>query len=319
MRGALPWLVACSVAVAAAAVAAPRVAAAQSEAAKTAAARAAALFEEGRVLGKAERWAEACTKFAESLELVSAVGTQLNLADCLEREGKLRRAWQLFSEAAEETERTGPELRAKFARERAESLEGRLAIVVVKLADPDAAGLEVAIDGHRVKPAAKIRELVEPGAVDIVVRATDRAAFRRTVRAKRGEKTTVAVPALAGEGAAAAGGGAVRERSRGWVYAAGAFALTGITLLGYATLEETRSLRSYNAASDDCVMIQACPQYIEAGHAAGRATAAGFYGLTFVVLGVAIYAVAPKRAVRRVTVAPVASARGAGIGISGTF
>jgi hypothetical protein len=313
MRGVLAWLVACSIAVAA--VAAPRIAAADSEAAKTAATRAAALFEEGRVLGKAERWAEACTKFAESLELVAAVGTQLNLADCLEREGKLRRAWQLFAEAAEETERTGPELRAKFARERADALEGQLAIVVVKLADPDAAGLEVAIDGRRVRPAARIRELVEPGAVDIAVRSTDRAAFRRTVRAKRGEKTTVEVPALA----AAGGGAAGRERSRGWVYTASVFALTGIVLLGYGALEETRSLRSFNAASEDCITIQGCPPYIEAGHAAERATTAGFYGFTFVVLGAAIYAVAPKRTVRRVTVAPAASARGAGIGISGTF
>ena len=95
VRGALALVAAGAIA-----VAAPRARADEPDHARAAASHAAALFEEGRALGKAGQWAEACDRFAESLELVPAVGTQLNLADCLEREGKLRRAWQLFDGAA---------------------------------------------------------------------------------------------------------------------------------------------------------------------------------------------------------------------------
>lgn len=297
--------IACSIA-----AAAPRARADEQDHAKTAVSRAAALFEEGRALGKAGQWGEACRRFAESFELVPAVGTQLNLADCLEREGKLRRAWQLFDEAAAESERAGPEVRTKFARERADALEQRLGLVVVKLADPDAAGLAVVVDGRGVKPAARIREMVEPGAVDVVVSATDRAPFRRTVRAKRGEKTTVEVPPLA----AAAGG---RERSRGWVYTAGTFALVGLGVLTYGVYEASASVDLHEAQLESCTFVIDCPEYFDAGNAAGRSALAGVVGLSLVATGIVIYAVAPRRS--RVTVAPTASARGAGIGVAGRF
>lgn len=304
VRGALALVAACLLA------AAP-VRADDKDSAKVAASRAAALFEEGRALGKAGQWAEACDRFADSFELVPAVGTQLNFADCLEREGKLRRAWQLFDEAAAESERSGPELRSKFARDRADALQQQLGLVVVKLAEPDAAGLQVAIDGRKIKPAARIRELVEPGAVTVVVKAPDRTTFQRTVRVKRGDKTTVEVPLLAG--------GTGRERRRGWVYTAGVFALAGTGLLGYGVVASVESIGHYNSVSRTCASITSCPEYNEAGEASGRAALAGLSGLSLVVVGAVIYAVAPKHPASRVTVSPTASARGAGIGVFGRF
>jgi hypothetical protein len=305
-RRPLAVAIACSIA-----AAAPGARADEPDHARAAASRAAALFEEGRALGKAGQWGEACQRFAESHELVPAVGTQLNLADCLEREGKLRRAWQLFDEAAAESERAGPELRTKFARERADALEQRLGLVVVKLAAPDTAGLTVAVDGRTVKPAARIREMVEPGAVDVVVSAPERAPFRRTVRAKRGEKATVAVPPLA---AAGAGG---RERRRGWVYTAGTFALAGVGLFTYGVLETGYALDAYNATSPSCTRQQCFDDFDVAGQRMSRAVGAGLVGLSLVATGIVIYAVAPRRS--RVTVAPAASAGGAGIGVAGRF
>ena len=58
------------------------------------------LFDEGRTLMDAERYGEACPKFAESLRLDAALGTQLNLARCYQLVGKTASAWILYLEAA---------------------------------------------------------------------------------------------------------------------------------------------------------------------------------------------------------------------------
>src|SRR5258706_9587445 len=98
-------------------------------------ARATKLFEEGRALAKAGKLDEACHKFEESLALDALTGTQVNLADCFEKTGKLRRAWREFDAAATESLRTGNATRADFARKRATALEPRLATVVLHVAE----------------------------------------------------------------------------------------------------------------------------------------------------------------------------------------
>src|SRR6185503_13633139 len=96
------------------------------------------LFEEGRALAEQGRFAEACERYAKSHELERAAGTMLNLGDCAERGGKLRRAWQLYDDAAREYERAGKAGPARFSRTRADALAPRLATVVVRLAEPGA-------------------------------------------------------------------------------------------------------------------------------------------------------------------------------------
>ena len=54
------------------------------------------LFDEAQSLKKAGKIDEACSRFASSWEQEKAIGTQLNLADCKEREGRLLEAWQMF-------------------------------------------------------------------------------------------------------------------------------------------------------------------------------------------------------------------------------
>ena len=61
---------------------------------------AARIFQRGRELAKLGQLTEACALFARSYELDPALGTAVNLADCLERQGQLCRAWVLFDVVA---------------------------------------------------------------------------------------------------------------------------------------------------------------------------------------------------------------------------
>jgi hypothetical protein len=155
------------------------------------------LFTEGRKLLEAGRTAEACRKFAQSLEHERAGGTMLNLADCAERAGQLTRAWALYDEAAREYERTNKGASMKFARERATALEPRLAVVVVRIAEPDIEGLVVRIGAEDVTPVAKISRFHDPGPLTVTARAPGRTRFEATVEGTAGAKIVVEVPALA--------------------------------------------------------------------------------------------------------------------------
>ncbi len=157
---------------------------------------AARLFQEGRTLAEQGKHDEACERFARSHELERAAGTMLNLGDCAERAGELRRAWLLYAEAAREYEQTGKAGPARFARDRADALAPRLATVVVRIAEPRAGGLTVRIAGRAVTPAAEIVERLEPGTVRIEVGATGREPFATAASVALGAEVVVEVPAL---------------------------------------------------------------------------------------------------------------------------
>ena len=81
---------------------APRMLRAQAE--DQAAAR--ALFNEGRELLTAGRYAEACPKFEAARKLYASAGILLNLGDCYERLGRTASAWTEFGEAVSLARRT---------------------------------------------------------------------------------------------------------------------------------------------------------------------------------------------------------------------
>src|SRR5882672_2205364 len=69
--------------------------------------RAHALFDEGRELAKAGRYAEACPKFIESYKLEIGMGTEFNLADCWEHLGQRELARTLFIDVAQQSREAG--------------------------------------------------------------------------------------------------------------------------------------------------------------------------------------------------------------------
>ena len=130
-----------------------------------------ALFAEGRKLAAAGNYAEACPKFEDSFRLDPGIGTNFNLADCLEHIGRTASAWARFVDVAAATKAAGQVERERVARARAAALEPRLAASGRRGAASPVPGLVVARDGVAVGAASwGTSVMVDPG--DHLVEAT---------------------------------------------------------------------------------------------------------------------------------------------------
>jgi len=111
------------------------------------------LFDQGRALMKQGRPREACPKFQESQRLEPGLGTQYNLADCLEQLGKLASAHVLFTQVADAARATGQEQRERVARARAEAVEPRLTKLAILVPEGSDGELKIERDGIPVTEA----------------------------------------------------------------------------------------------------------------------------------------------------------------------
>lgn len=152
-----------------------------------------ALFEEGRKLVAEGRVAEGCPKLAESQKLDPAPGTQINLADCLERSGKTATAWVTYSEAAAAARSLGRADWEELATTRAAALEPRLTrLRIVVPPDAEAEGLVVTRDGTAVGRAEWDTAIpVDPGAHSVGASCDGRVAHRETVEVAPGPAVVV--------------------------------------------------------------------------------------------------------------------------------
>jgi hypothetical protein len=277
------------------------------------------VFLQGRDLVKLGRFDEACALFARSYELDPALGTAVNLADCLERQGHLQRAWELFDVVARNSQNV--QSRARLARQRADALQARLAIVVITLHDPATPGLSVRIGERQMTPAPEIRDLIEPSDVELVATVPGRSTFRTMLHAVAGATVSADIPAFAPLHDAP--GATSRRRSR--VYLAGAIGGAGAISLGTA-LGLAISARRINASAfdHDCVHSGAgvvCTgngraTIDRAGARADLATVFTIAGGLLVAAGAVVYVTAPRDAVQ---IAPIATSRALGFGVAGRF
>lgn len=156
------------------------------------------LFDEGRRLMVQQDYAGACPKLEESQRLAPGVGTEFNLADCWEHVDKLASAWAAFLDVAEQTHRRGEAEREHAARERAASLEPRLAHMVIEVAlahrPPD---LEILRDGQVVREALwGVGVPVDAGEHRVEAKAIGRRPWSTVVQATDGQATALSVPEL---------------------------------------------------------------------------------------------------------------------------
>jgi tetratricopeptide (TPR) repeat protein len=311
-------------------------------------------FEEGLALQKEGKYADACARFTKSYELDKqasrpAPGTQLNLGECAEREGQLRKAYVLFDDAAQEYNRRAKAAEAalakdpnsaelkrdldranagqRLARERADALGPKLAKVVVRIVDPSVAGMSVRIGDRSVSPSAEVIEYLDSGNVTITVSAPERQPFTTSAKAEAGKQVVVEVPALATGGGGGGGEpvapGPRRQRKR--VLLAAGLGGGGVMLLGISVIVALNASSQYNDAEANCTSGAGgliCPNPADAAaidDAFGKAdiaTVLGIGGLALAATGAVLYVTAPKEGV---AITPMASATTAGLSIRGHF
>lgn len=191
------------------------------------------LFDEAVALTETGKYAEACTKFADSDRIDHAINTLFNLADCYERTGRLGSAWQAFTRVADEASRTGKGALKEQALKRSEAIKPRLAKleILVPAAVAGLDGVEIRNEGALVERAFWNHGLpVDAGEQNIVVSAPGKASWRGAITVKEAESARLDVPELADAampgqrvGALAAGGVGVAGLIVGGIFGGLAF------------------------------------------------------------------------------------------------
>lgn len=161
------------------------------------------LFDAGKELVAAGRYADACPKFEQAAHLFPGAGILLNLGDCYEHTGRLARAWRTFGDAAARASRDSRPQEADEARRRQGLLEPRLAQVVVQVTG-SAAGLHLTIQDAEIPSSQWGTALrFDPGSLTVAASAPGRKSWSQTVDASQpGSTTTIVVPELEQQDAA---------------------------------------------------------------------------------------------------------------------
>ncbi len=278
--------------------------------------RAATIFQQARDLGKAGKLDEACALFAQSYALDPALGTAMNLADCFERQGQPRRAWELFDTVARGSQNV--QSRARLARQRADALLAQLATVVITVRDAAAPGLAIRIGERVVAPAAEVRLVVEPADVEVVATRPGAPAWRTRLHAEAGQILTVVVPALVAPPPRTR-----RRRSR--LFVAAGLGVTGAAVLGASVGLGISAKQRYDSAFDGGGCVRGEPARCtlagkatvdRAGDRADLATGLAIGGAVLVGLGTALFLTAPHDAIR---IEPIATSHALGVGVLGRF
>lgn len=137
----------------------------------------------------------ACAKFEASMQLDPSPSTLLNVAECLEQEGKLARAWSETQRARVlNTETPGEQRRREldvYASTTLERLRAKLAWIQIVVKNPPA-GLEVDKDGVAL-PAAVLDQAIpaDPGGSKVTAKAPGYRPFVATLVLSEGKTTEV--------------------------------------------------------------------------------------------------------------------------------
>jgi hypothetical protein len=291
-----------------------------------------ALFDQAVALRERGDIAQACSKFAESLRLDPTVGTRFNLADCLERTGKLASAWSHFLEVVSSTQMAGQAERADIAAERAKRLEPRLTKLLIEPTTP-VAGLVITRNGVPVGQAQWSTAVpVDAGSYRIEAEAPAKKRWSADiVAAGEGNVVRYAVPPL--EDAPVADPGFVGEGARPAAdegVAAGTIAgLTiagvGVVGLGIGTAFGVIAMSKKNQVDDLCPDETKCTAdgiaiNDEAKSAGIVSTIAFIAGGVLVVGGVVVWLATPSGSeVARIELSPTVGADGVAMLLRATF
>ncbi|HUS29198.1 MAG TPA: hypothetical protein VMZ53_11825 [Kofleriaceae bacterium] len=156
-----------------------------------------ALFREGKELLKQGKLGEACAKFDASDRIEPSVGTELNAADCHEKNNKLATAWAGFLKAAGNAAKAGNDKqREAEAKRRASLLEPKLSYLTISVSESSrVTGLSIKRNGVDVDQALWNTGIpVDAGDYEIAGQAPGHEAWSTKVTVAVSERKSVEVP-----------------------------------------------------------------------------------------------------------------------------
>lgn len=165
------------------------------------AATAQALFDEATALKSKEDWAGACPKFESSYKLDPALGTLLNLANCLEKLGKIASAWARWEEAFQWATQHGDD-RAEYAKTQRDALVPRLPKLQIDVTGR-AASLSIERDTSKITDAMIGVPLpVDPGDHTVFVKRDDEVLRTEKIKVVEAQSAKISLDLAAIEKAA---------------------------------------------------------------------------------------------------------------------
>ncbi|HEX7605043.1 MAG TPA: hypothetical protein VF316_25675 [Polyangiaceae bacterium] len=139
-----------------------------------------ALFDEGRKLMEAGKYADACPKLESSQKLDPGAGTLMNLAACYEKSGQTASAWVTYTDAASAAAGRHPDW-VETARQHVATLEPKLCKLTVDVR-AKATGLVVKRDGAVLPEGMAGAPIpVDPGKHTVEATAPGHAPFTVTI------------------------------------------------------------------------------------------------------------------------------------------
>ena len=181
------------------------------------------LYNEGRKLLSEGNPTQGCTKLTASWQQEEATSTEMALGACREGESKFAEARRLYEDAARRSRLSGFEERAKFATDKAATLDDKLSILVIRLKQPIAKGTVVTVNDQVIETAPEVRTGVDAGDVTVTAKGPTGVTSTKKFRVFLHTTTNVEVPTL-------------EEREGGrkpvWIAASVVLGLGGLIALG---------------------------------------------------------------------------------------
>jgi hypothetical protein len=312
------------------------------------------LFQEGKALMTAGKFADACPKFAQAADLSPTPGVRLNLGDCYDKLGRTASASTAYDTALAIADRSGDKPAADLARSRLAAVKPRLSYLAVRV-PPEATlpGLEVLRDGEKLPQDAWGTPLaVDPGNHEVTATAPGRQKWGTSVSVVGSGEQGVTVPPLepVRDTQASASGSATPEASRpapamgttekaahgsGPLAGAGGTQRTiavvgaGLGVVGLAVgaafgavmLSRKSDYQQHEDASGQCRDLECQTASHDAANAGNVATVALLAGSALFVAGATLWFTAPKEASSSPAVAllPIVGPGGGGFAAAGQW
>ncbi|HEY3665500.1 MAG TPA: hypothetical protein VGL19_05845 [Polyangiaceae bacterium] len=226
-----------------------------------------ALFDSARSAMAHRDFDRACEQFRASDKLDPAAGTELNLADCEEKRGRLASAWELFRMVEEKLNPSDE--RVTVAHARAQGLQARVPKLTLALAPGMPSSSTVRDGGVELGSATfGISLPVDPGAHELVVSAPGFESRSFHVQLAEGESRSLVVSpgAAVGTSAAAVTAPPAPESRGGAATSTGSNSRTvgfvlggvGVAALGTATITSLLVLNKKSAVDTGCHPDKSC-------------------------------------------------------------